>query len=97
MKKKKEDNLLDKKKGKQNKKLSKKALQEIARPFAHKAILKAADLLENGDNDNVRLGAAKLLLAKVLPDMKATDITTDGDRIEINVIRSVNKRSLEGS
>ena len=56
------------------KQLSKKQLQDIARPYAHKALLKAAELIYKADNDSVKLGAIKLILAKVLPDLRATEI-----------------------
>ena len=40
------------------------------------------DLAENGDNDNAKIGAAKTLLSKALPDISATEIAgKDGQPI----------------
>lgn len=59
------------------KQMSRKALLSMARPLASQALKTAADLMVKADNDSVRLGAAKVILAKVLPDMKSTELTTD--------------------
>ena len=38
--------------------------------------------LGNASIESTELRCAEILLRKTLPDMKATDITTDGDKIE---------------
>ena len=59
-------------------KLSKKALQEMARPYAGRAMQITAELMESADNDSVRLGAAKTILNKTIPDLKAMEVTGKG-------------------
>lgn len=66
--------------------LSKEAIRERIRPHALKAIATAVDLMENADNDSVRLGAAKLILAKILPDLKAQELTgKDGGELPFTI------------
>lgn len=63
--------------------LSVKAMQEMIRPYAVEAIRTAVQLLKS-PNDNIRLGASKLLLAKVLPDLKSSELTgVDGQPLRI--------------
>lgn len=57
--------------------LSKKQLLELTRPYAKRAIEVTVELMEKADNDSVRLGAAKVLLNKVLPDLKAVEIESE--------------------
>ena len=68
-------NSLEEKKG-STLKMSAKSLQEMIRPHVVDAIIATVELL-NCPNENVRLGAAKLLMSKVLPDLKATELTGD--------------------
>lgn len=45
------------------------------------------DEMRNGDNSNARVGAAKLIINKVLPDLKAQEITgKDGEKLPFTVI-----------
>lgn len=48
------------------------------------------DLMLNGDNDNVKLGAAKTLAAKIIPDLKSNEfIDEEGKTIEgLIIVRS---------
>ena len=46
----------------------------------------------NSKNDAVALGAVKVLLAKNMPDLKATDLTSDGEKIQgIDVLSLLQK------
>lgn len=72
--------------------LTRHALQTRVRPHAIRAIEVAAELLEHG-NENVRLGAAKLLLAKVLPDLKSSEITDEDGKSLIAVLLSNVKKA----
>lgn len=45
---------------------------------AKKAIETLADAMENGENYATKVGAAKSILAKCIPDLKAQDIKFDG-------------------
>lgn len=56
-----------------NKQLSNKALQEMIRSHAREAIDTLVWLLQHADNHNARLGAAKVLLAKIIPDLRQID------------------------
>lgn len=79
------DTLPEKKKGKQ---LSKKALQERVRPYAMDAVKVLVREMKEGDNSNARIGAAKAILAKVLPDLKATELSgKDGNAFKVIIER----------
>lgn len=70
------------------KQLGRKALQEIARPHGVEAIETMVKLMRDGDNDNVKLGAARSILSKVLPDLKATELTgKDGKDLILKLIQ----------
>ena len=56
--------------------LSDAQLKERTRTYLPSAIDRLAELC-NSNNQSVALGAIKVLLAKNLPDMKATDITSE--------------------
>lgn len=71
------------------------ALQQYARPYAQRALDKAFELLDNSDNDSVKLGAAKLILAKVMPDLRSTEVTGEIALQLLNVIRTPMKQPLE--
>ncbi len=75
--------------------LSNKSLQAMTRRHVKRAIEITVELMESADNDSVRLGAAKSIMNKVLPDLKSQDIKMDGAIIEVNVIKSTDKYSLE--
>ena len=49
-------------------------IQEIARGYAVECIETLVDIMRHGKMDNSRLGAAKALLNKVSPDLKAVEI-----------------------
>jgi hypothetical protein len=54
--------------------LSKIALTEKIRAHVPDLIERALEIAKNGDSDSNKLGAIKLLLSKVLPDLKATEL-----------------------
>lgn len=64
------------KKGKP-KQLSETAIRELIRAYVPEAIETLIDLMRNGDNDNVKMGATKVLLSKVIPDLKSSEVTGD--------------------
>lgn len=73
--------LQGKKKG-GGKQLSKTALRELIRPHVPDLIAKALYIAEYGDSDSNKIGAIKLLLGKVIPDIKAQEITgKDGEQL----------------
>lgn len=59
---------------------SKQAIYQKAAAHAYEAIETLARIIKDGDNDNARVGAAKALLAKCIPDLKASELTgKDGE------------------
>lgn len=52
-------------------------------------------ILQNSTNDNARLGAARTIIDKVLPDLKSSEITGEVALQLINVIRTPMKQPLE--
>jgi len=62
-------------------------LYSRASKYAPKAIRKLAEQLDS-KNESVVLGAAKTLLAKVIPDLKSNELVgKDGQPIAINILR----------
>jgi len=57
--------------------VSKNAIYQKASSYAIDAINVLVDVMTNGDNDNARTGAARTLLSKCVPDLKATELSTD--------------------
>lgn len=80
--------------GKRGKQLSDMQLRELLRPHVPETIQKLIKLRESR-NDNVALGATKEILNKFLPNMTAQDITTAGDKIQLNVVHIPAKRPLD--
>lgn len=71
---------------------SRKKLMEIARPHAEEALKVTVDLMYNAPNDSVRLGAAKTILNKVIPDLKAVEVSgEDGQNLEVVLVYKPSK------
>lgn len=66
--------------------ISKNALYLKVAHHASEMIQILLDLARNGDNDNVKMGAAKVLLNKCIPDLKAMEIEGGGNDIKILVM-----------
>lgn len=64
---------------------NKQAIQQKAQAHAIEAIEVLVEAMRNGDNTNARVGAAKTLLNKCLPDLKATELS--GDEQKALVVR----------
>jgi hypothetical protein len=86
---------------------SRQQLYAMFSPHAELAIETLVKACSNG-NPSVRVGAAKTILAKLVPDLKSTEITgQDGQQFTINIIRdyftkargnvSPSDSSIEGS
>ena len=84
------------------KQLSENAIRELIRPHVPELIRKAFVLAEEADNDSVKLGAIKMLLSKVAPDLKATEvIDQDGNKIQVipllgGVLNGLPKNNSDG-
>jgi len=57
---------------------SQTAIRNAIAPHAADIIRKLLYLMDYGDNDNVKLGSAKTLLAKLVPDLKTSDFQGEG-------------------
>jgi hypothetical protein len=57
-----------------HKPVSKNAIYQKVSGYAYDAIKVLVDVMNNGDNDNAKVGAAKTLLSKCAPDLKATEL-----------------------
>ena len=62
--------------------VSKNALYQAASAHAHDAIAVLVEIMKNSEHDASRIGAARTLLNKCLPDLKATELTgKDGETL----------------
>jgi hypothetical protein len=66
--------------------LSKIAIYQKAAAHALDAIEVLAREMKEGDNSGARVGAAKALLAKCLPDLKSTDFTPETRQMFISIL-----------
>lgn len=58
-----------------------------AAKYAPRAIEILAEIMEKGDNDNSRMGAAKTILAKAIPDLKSIELTGENNApIQIRIV-----------
>lgn len=65
---------------------SREILYSEAAKHAPRAIEIITEIMEHGDSDSNRLGAAKTLLAKAIPDLSSTELFgKDGQPINITV------------
>ena len=60
------------------KQYSETQLREFIRPHVPDLIRKLLELVDNADQDSAKIGAAKILLAKVMPDLKSSEIKGEG-------------------
>lgn len=73
-----------------------KMLYAEAAKHAPRAIEVLVDLMNNGDNDNVRMGAAKVILQKSIPDLKAIEVSGDEGRpLGVIILPKENVSKLE--
>ena len=69
---------------------SRQGLYALASTYSRAAITTLADLMQNAKQESVRMGAAKALLDKALPDLKTTEFTGEGGQdIVIRIIDEV--------
>ena len=77
---------------------SKQVLYQLTSAHAKDAIKCLADVMMNGDNDNARIGAAKVLLNKCIPDLKSVELGGEGGKtliINFTVSSEEAKKRLE--
>lgn len=64
--------------------INKQAAYSMAASHFKTALEVVIDVMKRSRNDNARLGAARTIIDKVLPDLKAQELTGEGGRaIEI--------------
>lgn len=69
---------------------NKQAIQQKAQAHAMQAIEVLVDAMINGDNTNAKVGAAKVILNKCLPDLKAAELTgRDGESLSKILVRFI--------
>lgn len=62
-------------------------LYNEAAKHTQRAIEVLVEIMNNGDNDNARMGAAKAILAKSIPDLKAVELSgPDGSAIQLKYV-----------
>jgi hypothetical protein len=59
--------------------ISKQAAYSKAAAYFEEALETAIDVMRKSKNDNARLGAARTVISKVLPDLKSEDMNVIGD------------------
>ena len=76
--------------------VSRQTLYQVASKYSKEAIETLYDLMKNGNQESVRMGAAKALLDKALPDLKTTEFTGEnGGDIVIKIVEEASKTSDE--
>ena len=70
------------------------SLQAYLQNFTKEAIDGIVEILRTTRNENLRMGAAKIIIDKSIPDIKALEISgTDGRPIEIIIVEDVNNNN----
>lgn len=59
--------------------VSRQTLYQVASKYSKEAIETLYDLMKNSRQESVRMGAAKVLLDKALPDLRATEVTGENN------------------
>lgn len=76
---------------------TRQALYSAAAVHTIEAIRVLADLMNDKRNPAVRMGAAKVLLSKVLPDMKAVEVSgLNGDDLQL-VIKIIDDKPYDSN
>lgn len=71
---------------------SQTAIRNAIAPHAGDIVRKLLYLMEYADNDSVKMGAAKTLLGKLVPDLKSTDFEGEGVKQLAGLLRVVAER-----
>lgn len=71
---------------------SQNAIRAAIAPHAADIVMKLLYLMNYGDNDNVKLGSAKTLLVKLVPDLKSTDFEGEGVKQLAGLLRVIAER-----
>lgn len=75
--------------------ISRQSLYTVAQKYTREAIETLAELMRDRRNPAVRMGAAKVLLSKVLPDMKAVEVSgLNGEDLQL-VIKIIDDKPYD--
>ena len=75
-----------------SKQLSETAIRELIRPHIPHAIERLIELMDTADNDSVKIGAVKILLSKVVPDLKSTEFNGEGAKALAGLLTVIAQR-----
>ena len=76
--------------------VSRQTLYQVASKYSKEAIDTLYDLMLHGTQEGVRLGAAKALLDKALPDLKAVEHSgTEGGPLQITIVEDKRNNNNE--
>lgn len=76
--------------------ISRQTLYQVASKYSKDAIEKLYDLMMHSKQESVQMGAAKTLLDKALPDLKAMELTgEDHGAIQIRIIEDKRNNNNE--
>jgi hypothetical protein len=82
-----------KKDGGKPKQYSEVQLREFIRPHVPDLIRKLLELVDNADQDSAKIGAAKILLSKVMPDLKSTEVKGEGAKALAGILTIIAQRN----
>lgn len=71
---------------------SQTAIRSAIAPHAGDIVRTLLHLMHNADNDSVKMGAAKTLLVKLVPDLKSTDFEGEGVKQLAGLLRVIAER-----
>ncbi len=71
---------------------SQTAIRSAIAPHAADIVLTLLHLMHNADNDSVKMGAAKTLLVKLVPDLKSTDFEGEGVKQLAGLLKVIAER-----
>lgn len=78
-----------------NHRISKSAAYAKVAAHFDEVLATQLDLMRNAKQESVRASVANKLMDKVLPNLQAQDITTGGDKIQVNVVHLPEKKPLQ--
>jgi hypothetical protein len=72
---------------------SQAAIRNAIAPHAGDIVRTLLHLMHNADNDSVKVGAAKTLLAKIVPDLKSSDFQGEGVKSIVGLLNIIAERN----
>lgn len=69
------------------------AIRNAIAPHAADIVRQLLHLMHYADNDSVKVGAAKTLLAKIVPDLKSNDFQGEGVKTLVGLLNVIAERN----